>query len=155
MKKNTPNIKKTESIGDRLRMARDEKHWTQKMLSDVTGISQPRIVQFEKGSAIPPSDRLELLANALDVSEDWLYFGRTEEQVDNIAANEGSTVGRRIKTALEEASIDINKLSILTGIDTDLLKSYMNDEKSIILVHVEIIATTLSVRKSWLAFGGR
>lgn len=69
-----------ETLGDRVRMARDRKLWTQRDLSEATGITEATISRIETGKyhRRPFRGTLEAIAEALDVSPVWLVFGETE-----------------------------------------------------------------------------
>lgn len=66
-----------ETLGDRVRTARDRKLWTQKELSDATGIMEATISRIENGKyrRRPFRATLEAIARALDVSVEWIAFG--------------------------------------------------------------------------------
>lgn len=55
------------AIGAMIRIARDEKGWSQKDLSKETGISTGRIRRYEKGETGVPLPELEKLAEALEL----------------------------------------------------------------------------------------
>ena len=40
------------------------------------GIAQPTIVRYEKGEVLPGAREIRVICNALDVSADWLLFGK-------------------------------------------------------------------------------
>ncbi len=66
-----------ETLGARVRLARDRKLWTQRDLSDATGIMEATISRIENGKyrRRPFRATLEALARALDVSVEWIAFG--------------------------------------------------------------------------------
>ncbi len=66
-----------ETLGDRVRTARDRKLWTQRELSGATGIMEATISRIENGKyqRRPFRATLEALARALDVSVEWIAFG--------------------------------------------------------------------------------
>ena len=59
-------------IRARLREAIDIRNVTQQELSSKTGIPKSSISQYLSGYAKPKSDRIYLIASALDVNEAWL-----------------------------------------------------------------------------------
>ncbi len=56
------------SIGDNIKQLRIEKNLTQKKLSELTGISEVMISQYERGVRTPKNKNLRKLAYILDMS---------------------------------------------------------------------------------------
>ena len=65
-------------FGKRLREARMMRGFTQPQLADAIDVALRTYQQYEQGIRNPSFDSLVALANALDVSTDWL-LGRTDE----------------------------------------------------------------------------
>ena len=65
------------TVGQRLRMARQDKEWTQKKLSEVSGVSQNSICFYERECVDSSFFNITCIADALGVSLDWLA-GRKE-----------------------------------------------------------------------------
>ena len=64
------------AVGDRIRMLREEKGWTQNYLAKVAKVTQPTIWRLEKGGITNPKiDILMKIALALEVSVDVLTGG--------------------------------------------------------------------------------
>lgn len=59
-------------MADRIKQRRRELKMSQKVLSELAGISQPAIVKIEKGAE---TAHVVMLAKALQVTPDWLQFG--------------------------------------------------------------------------------
>ncbi len=70
-----------ETLGERLRTARDRKLMTQRELSDQSGVMEATISRIENGKfrRRPFKETLESLATALDVSVTWLVFGEEDD----------------------------------------------------------------------------
>lgn len=66
-------------LAERLKEARKAKGWTQYRLAIRTGIGQSLIAAYEKDKRVPGAFNLLCLADALDVSTDWL-LGRTDKK---------------------------------------------------------------------------
>ena len=66
-----------ETVGQRLRMARKKKEWTQNKLSEVSGVGRNSICFYERECVDPSFFNITCIADALDVSLDWLA-GRKE-----------------------------------------------------------------------------
>lgn len=64
-----------ELIGDRIRLARKVKGLNQAELAAIIGVTQPAVANWESGVHDPRRLVLAKLANALDVSLDWLAAG--------------------------------------------------------------------------------
>ena len=65
-----------ESLGDRIARLRRTKDWNQKELADRIGARPSQISKYERGSYLPRPDLLARLAEALEVSLDYLMTGR-------------------------------------------------------------------------------
>jgi transcriptional regulator with XRE-family HTH domain len=68
----------TDIFRERLRQARDLRDWSQGDLGEKAGMPPSSIAHFEAGSRKPSFDTLRRLANALDVTTDYL-LGRVKE----------------------------------------------------------------------------
>ena len=68
-----------DDVGVRVVLARTKRGWSQKALSDKTGLSQKTLSLVEKGrSQRLYADTVVRLAKALEVSTDWLLGLKTE-----------------------------------------------------------------------------
>lgn len=76
-----PSSKPTEQFPHRLRSARDLRALSQEDLARKTGLQPSAISHFETGARKPSFDNLRRLADALEVTTDYL-IGR----VDDVAA---------------------------------------------------------------------
>lgn len=104
MSKNTPP---SEAFPERLRAARDLRGWSQGVLAEKAGMPASSIAHFEAGSRKPSFDTLRRLANALEVTTDYL-LGRVD---DPSLAEAGDPLFR-----------DVGKL---TGRDRELAKDFL------------------------------
>ena len=78
----------TAELKDRLQQALDRKGWKAVDLVDRTGVPKGAISYYLAGKSRPKSDRLYVIAQALDVSEAWLLgydvaMHRTDDQKKN------------------------------------------------------------------------
>lgn len=80
----------TMAVGDRIRVLREEKGWTQNHLAVVAKVPQPTIWRLEKGNTTNPKMAiLKKLALALDVSVDVLVGGtRLPTSSDEVGAED-------------------------------------------------------------------
>ncbi len=60
------------TIGKQIRIARKEKKWSQKEMGEKIGLSPQAIGQFERDDNFMTVQTLVLLADALEVTTDWL-----------------------------------------------------------------------------------
>lgn len=97
----------SELFCERLRAARDMRSWSQGELAQKAGMPPSSIAHFETGSRKPSFDTLRRLANALEVTTDYL-LGRVEDP--NLA------------TAADPLYRDVGKL---TGNDRQLAKDFL------------------------------
>lgn len=70
-----------ESIAFRLRLARKAKKLTQEKLAKACGISRQTIYEYEKGLYIPKLDNAGKLAKVLDVTLDYLCYGKDRDPI--------------------------------------------------------------------------
>lgn len=68
-----------DTIGARIRRARESAGFRQEDLAEKTGIMQKTISNYENGVSYPNSLNLTKISDVLDVSADWL-LGRTEDR---------------------------------------------------------------------------
>src|ERR1700683_3739863 len=89
----------SEIFRERLRNAREElRHWSQSELAGKAGLPPSSIAHFEAGSRKPSFDTLRKLANALEVTTDYL-LGRVDspglaEAGDPLYRDIGNLTGR-------------------------------------------------------------
>lgn len=80
--------KNTGELRDRLQQALDRRGWKAVDLVEKTGVPKGAVSYYLAGKSKPKSDRLYIIAKALDVSEAWLLgyevpMGRTDDQKKN------------------------------------------------------------------------
>ena len=73
-------------IGDRIKQLRRSKGMSQQELADKTGLSKMTIYHIEKGNKQPTAETLSKIANALDVSMDFL-MGVEDKNNNNLPQN--------------------------------------------------------------------
>jgi len=68
------------TFGQRLKIAREEREWTQAQIAERSGVPAMMISHYETGVRANPSlATLKAIADALNVSIEWL-LGRTEDR---------------------------------------------------------------------------
>ncbi len=70
-------IELTASFPERLRQLRRERDWSQGQLANKAGIDIQRISKYERGISSPPLETLARIAEALNVSLDYLLTGKS------------------------------------------------------------------------------
>lgn len=66
-------------FGQRLRELRKQKNLSQHDVGDLTGLHYTNISRYERGLAMPNSEKLKKLAGSLGVSGDYLIGGTVED----------------------------------------------------------------------------
>lgn len=73
------NILPVMNIGNRIRLERKKRKWSQERLAREVDLTQGLISQIENGTNVS-SKHLMAIARALDVSADWLETGKGEQR---------------------------------------------------------------------------
>jgi transcriptional regulator with XRE-family HTH domain len=63
-------------IGERIRIARQDRGWTQEQLADAVGVSRSAVAQWETGRAGQLTGNLSRIAEVLSVGIEYLTQGR-------------------------------------------------------------------------------
>jgi transcriptional regulator with XRE-family HTH domain len=71
------------SIGYKIRKLRNEKHYTQKKLAIMIGVSREMIIRYEHDEATPSSKNLQELAKAFEISTDYLLSDDGNNETSN------------------------------------------------------------------------
>lgn len=69
----------SSDFSERLRTLRKQKNLSQTKLGKLAGLHYTQIGRFERGISRPGGDSLKRLADALDISSDYLLEGSTED----------------------------------------------------------------------------
>lgn len=70
---------KDDGFAERLKQLRREKNLSQTELGKLTGLHYNHIGRYERGGSIPTTKALKRLAEALEVSADYLVTGSSHE----------------------------------------------------------------------------
>ena len=100
----------SESFGDRLRKAREDKQLSQGELADKTGFQPSAVSHFESGRRAPSFDNLKKLADALTVSVDYL-LGREARPIS--AGPVAEKLFRNFEQMSSEDQDDLSKFAAL------------------------------------------
>lgn len=102
---------KTSSFGQRLREAREAKGWTKDKLGKLVKIHYSQLGRYERNEASPSAEVLKKIANALDVSTDYLMNGTTADlAAENIQDKTLINQFNRISELSEENKTVVSKL---------------------------------------------
>ncbi|HEY0069721.1 MAG TPA: helix-turn-helix transcriptional regulator [Chloroflexia bacterium] len=112
------------TIGERARWLRKQRHWSMHQLAAKIGTTHSYISQLERDQIRPGIDLVIRLADAFDVSIDYLV-GRAETDAPPPRANvvsEGGVDYVAAETGPEDAPLPAPTNSLLAGIQDDLLQ---------------------------------
>lgn len=101
-----------KSIGERMAYARKQKMLNQQVLADHLGVTRGSISQYENGIIDPNLINLDQAAKLLDVSFEWLAFGRGLQNRNTASVN------------LEDLAKEDERLVYLTAEERKLLERY-------------------------------
>lgn len=93
-------------IGQNIKTAREAKNWSQKKLAEATRISNTLICSYETGKRTPGLSTLALIAEALDVSIDELYFGDNNVNFITKAGDDGHKIANCVYQLFKLGAID-------------------------------------------------
>ena len=85
------------TLGERIKIARELKDFTQRSLSEATGIAEPTIRKYESGRLNPKYDTLQKIGAAMDIPIEFFLYDFSESKI--------STDEKRIAEISEEMSL--------------------------------------------------
>jgi transcriptional regulator with XRE-family HTH domain len=94
---------------------REAKGWNQSELADKSGVSRVMIGKYERGEAVPSIDAAKKIADALDVTLDYLVGVGTNAKIDK----------KTLKRFQDIELLEDNKRAVLF----DLIDTYIRDAK--------------------------
>jgi len=95
--------------------ARDAKGWNQSELADKSGVSRVMIGKYERGEAVPSIDAAKKIADALEVTLDFLVGEASNARLDKKTVNRLNDIQQ----------LEDTKRNILF----DLIDTYIRDAK--------------------------
>ncbi len=75
------------SFGTNLKKIRIEKSYTQEQFAEELGVSRQAVSLWESDSGYPEVEKLLDIAEILNVSLDWLFFDRKENEIKTISSD--------------------------------------------------------------------
>ena len=110
------------SFSERLKEARTKKGLSQSNLAKKVKLHYTQIGRYENKGAPPPADILSKLADALDVTTDYLMSGSQDDMAEGISDKELMTQFKRIAKLPKEKKAIIKEL-----LDAFLLKNDLRE----------------------------
>lgn len=126
-KKSTPTVDESHLkviVGLKLKQLRAERGMSLSELADATGISISYLNEIEKGKKFPKSEKVALLAHALEVNYDWLISTKTDKKLAPVAEVLRSKILKEI--LLDIFGIDKNQLMDLLSRVPVKLNAFLN-----------------------------
>ncbi|WP_186068623.1 helix-turn-helix domain-containing protein [Burkholderia gladioli] len=77
-------MNETESMGERIILARAAMGWSQAELAQRVGVAATQVARWERGKATPRAETAHKLATLLDVSPRWLTLGEGSAKEDEL-----------------------------------------------------------------------
>jgi len=95
-------------IGERIRGVRNKKGWSQKLLANKAGITIQSVLYIEKGKRGLSSHTVRSISSALDVTSDYILYGRTDPGEPEDAPQTPATLSEK---ELSDSVKTINKVA--------------------------------------------
>jgi transcriptional regulator with XRE-family HTH domain len=109
------------SLADRLKTTRTNKKISQQQLAQLANVHYTNVGRYERGDAKPSADVLNRLANALEVSPDYLMNGTLEDKaVNTLSDQELLSQFRKIEQMPEDRKRLIKEILDAFILKTDL-----------------------------------
>ncbi len=111
---------------DRLKEARTKNKLSQNELAKLVGIHVTNISRYERGENRPATDVLSKLANALDVTTDYLMSGSSDQIAEeNISDKELLSLFKKVNTLSTEKKKVVKELLAAFVLQADLQQKLM------------------------------
>ena len=129
-------MKKTDKdiyneFGKRIKELRNKNNLTQLDLSNILGISQATMAQYEAGARRIPLGLIQALSDYFNLSFDELIGYRTKKSQNDYINNDNKILGSNIKNLRNNKKISLEELSTELDISIDNLGNYENGSKNI------------------------
>ena len=109
------------SLADRLKKARTDKKLSQQQLAQNANVYYTNVGRYERGDAKPSADVLNRLANALEVSPDFLMNGTLDDKAQSsLSDQELLTQFKRIENMPEDRKRLLKEILDVFILKTDL-----------------------------------
>ncbi len=120
------------SLGDRLKIARERKGYTQVYVRDKTRINNKTLSGYEKGVSEPDTKTISVLADLYEVSYRWLLTGKgsIDSSVANTENDEFEYYRQKIITEFPNIDLMFKEMSTLTAEDLKDVYEYIKFKQS-------------------------
>lgn len=106
---------------ERLKEERGKKKLSQNELANTIGVHVTNISRYERGENRPTTDVLKKLADALDITTDYLMYGSTNElATESIADKELLSLFKKVNTLPSEKKKMVKEFLSAFVLQTDL-----------------------------------
>lgn len=135
------------TTGQTIQKIRKEKGYTQKQLAEKCGMATGTIQQYELNKREPRQEQLRKIAEALDVSIDYLKTGKSSDELwEEIMHNVyKSSIGATIREEREKQGLTQKQLADYTGLTEACIKECEESTDLPPLETIKIIASFLAV----------
>ena len=127
------------TLGDKIRIRREEKGWTLKRLGEQVGLSDSYLSEIERGRIDPSVDTLRRLAEALDLPVPLLF-----------ASPDPRSLGTKIRDLRESLGLTQARLAELAGVTPGMIGQLEKGRARPSLDTVELLARALGVSPCYL-----
>lgn len=121
---NTEIDESVAKFGERVKELRTQKKLSQAALGEKIGVQPTHIGRYERGESMPTAKALWLLAQALEVSIDYLVKGDLEQAVTTTFQD--TEFMRMFKEA--QSLPESEKLAVKTVVDAVLMRNRLKDQ---------------------------
>jgi len=119
------------TLGNRLRIARDRKGFTQIQVKEKTKINNKTLSGYEKNVSEPDSKTLSLLADLYEVSYRWLLTGEGQiEEKDFSEQDEKTAIMNKIAKEYPNADLMFHDLANMTAEQLEDVYDYIKFKQS-------------------------
>ena len=101
-----------DSLASRLKECRKNKNLSQQKLAELAKVHFTNVGKYERGEAIPSSSVLNRIAQALDISPDYLMNGTLKDKAESTITD-------------EELLIQFKKVEKLSKKEKELVKEFL------------------------------
>ena len=107
-------MKKTSTIGDRIKEIRTSKNISSAKLAEILEISQPTVSWYETGKSEPTAHTLKILVEKLQVDPTWLLTGKTsQKQINNNTALKIGIIADKLPEKLRQTYLEAMERELL------------------------------------------
>lgn len=140
------------TIGERVRAERKSRGLSIAALSYESGCSETTLKICESGKSFPHAVTIGAIAKALDVSVDYIVYGKSVP-TGNRRTNPCTGLYRRLRKAREDKDLTLQELAKQARISHVALSVWETNKGSPNILTLADVATALGVTLEYLIFG--